>query len=192
MADSSKLVSRAQKGDLNAFDSLVAIYQNQIFSHCFNLTGNYDDAQDLAQEVFIRAYKSLNTFRRQADFGTWLYRIGLNLWINQKRQKTVLALSTDKPLHTLEGELAREIAASEENPLEKVERDEYNGLIRKALYKLSREYRSVLVLRDMEGYSYEDIAGLLDCSLGTVKSRLSRARLKMREEMNTITISLED
>lgn len=186
MADTTKLVSLAQQGDLRAFESLVETYQNRMFSHCCHLTGSYDDAQDLAQEVFIQAYKHLKTFRREADFGTWLYKIAYNQWINKKRQKKIVSISNDEPLFNGDGEFAREIAASEESPLEKVQRDEYYGLVRRALMSLSLEYRSVLVLRDMEGYSYEEIAELLDCSLGTVKSRLNRARRNMREEMKAM------
>ncbi|MEQ8176372.1 MAG: sigma-70 family RNA polymerase sigma factor [Syntrophomonadaceae bacterium] len=191
MTDSTGLVSRAQQGDLSAFELLVETYQNRIFSHCYRLTGSYDDAQDLAQEVFIQAYKHLNTFRRDADFGTWLYKIARNQWINKTRQKKVIAISSDESLFTQNGEFAREIAASEESPLEKLERDEYYGLVRQALMSLTPEYRSVLVLRDMEGYTYEEIAEIVDCSLGTVKSRLNRARRIMRDQVDAVKRSIE-
>lgn len=183
MADSSKLVSLAQQGNKQAFENLVEMYQNRVFSHCYQLTGNYDDAQDLAQDIFIQAFKSLKSFRQEADLGTWLRRITLNRWINIMRQKKVISISMDEPLPNRDGETAREIAASEESPLEKMERDEFNSLVRAALMQLAPEFRSVLILREMEGYSYDEIASLLGCSLGTVKSRLNRARRDMREKM---------
>lgn len=186
MGDSFKLVYRAQQGKLDAFEALVELYQHRIFSHCYHLTGSYDDAQDLAQEVFIQAYKYLNTFRREADFGTWLHKIALNQWLNKQRQKKVVAISIDETFNTWDGEITRELAASAESPQEKVEREEYSTLVRNALMRLSAEYRTVLVLRDIEGYSYEEIAGLLECSLGTVKSRLNRARRNMRNEMEAM------
>ncbi len=188
LTESAKLVSLAQKGDLIAFEKLVVMYQNRLFSHCYQLTGKPEDAQDLAQDVFVQVYKSLKSFRQDADFGTWLRRITINLWINSTRRQKVMQFSLDDPLPTREGDMVREIAASEESPLEKVEREEFNQMVQEALMELAPEYRNVLILREVEGYSYEEIAGLLDCSLGTVKSRLNRARrnlLAVVEKQNT-------
>lgn len=186
MTNSSKLVTRAQDGDLQAFEELVEIYQNRVFSQCYRLSGSYEDAQDLAQEVFFQAYRSLKSFRQDADLGTWLRKITVNLWINSARRKKVVALSMDDPVPAKNGELVREIAASDESPLERVEREEFSAQVRKALSELAPDFRNVLILREIEGYSYEEIASLIRCSIGTVKSRLSRARRQLLEAIAKI------
>lgn len=188
MTNSDMLVTKAKGGDLHSFEELVGIYQNRVFSHCYRLTNSYEDAQDLAQDVFVQAFRSLKSFRQDADFGTWLRKITVNLWINGTRRKKIVSISFDDPLPTKDGEMAREIAASDESPLEKLERDESNAQIRAALFKLAPEFRNVLILREVEGYSYEEISNLLGCTLGTVKSRLNRARKNLVEAMGKISI----
>jgi len=178
------LTEKAQRDDLSAFEELVLIYQDRVYSHCHYLAGNPDDAQDLAQDVFVQAFKGIRSFRNDADFGTWLHRIAVNLWINFcNRNKKVVALSLDEPLPVREGEVSRELAASDENPLEKVERSEFNALVGAALNSLLPEFRTVLVLRELEGYNYDEIAALLGCSLGTVKSRINRGRKALKKEL---------
>lgn len=186
MTDSSDLVRLAQKGNVKAFEQLIVDYQNRVFSYCYQLTGNHDNAQDLAQDVFIQAFKSLKSFRREADFGTWLRRITLNKWINAQRKNKIITVSLNEPVATVKGEYAREIAASDESPAEKIEQKEFLELVWQALGRLSPEFRQVLILRDMEEYSYEEIAHILGCSLGTVKSRLNRGRKYMREEIESL------
>lgn len=186
MTDSNRLVGLAQHGDLQAFEELVQLYQNRVLSYCFQLSGDFEDAHDLAQEVFVQAFRSLKSFRRQADFGTWLRRITLNQWINIQRRKKLLTFSLDEPVSTEKGILEREIAADEDNPLEKLEQAEFFDSIRKALMTLAPEFRAVLILRDMEDYSYEEIAQILGCSLGTVKSRLNRGRKYLRDEIERL------
>lgn len=186
MTDSNRLVGLAQRGDLQAFEELVQLYQNRILSYCFQLSGNFEDAHDLAQEVFVQAFRSLKSFRREADFGTWLRRITLNQWINMQRRNKIVTFSLDEPLSTEEGIFEREIAADQDNPLERLEQEEFADLIRKALLKLAPEFRTVLILRDMEDYSYDEIAQILECSLGTVKSRLNRARRYLRDEIERL------
>jgi RNA polymerase sigma-70 factor (ECF subfamily) len=186
LTDSSDLVRLAQKGNVKAFEQLIVDYQNRVFSYCYQLTGNHDNAQDLAQDVFIQAFKSLKSFRREADFGTWLRRITLNKWINAQRKNKIITVSLNEPVATVKGEYAREIAASDESPAEKIEQKEFLELVWQALGRLSPEFRQVLILRDMEEYSYEEIAHILGCSLGTVKSRLNRGRKYMREEIESL------
>lgn len=186
MTNRSDLVRFAQKGSARAFEKLIEEYQNRVFSYCYRLTGNYENAQDLAQEVFIQAYRSLNSFRREADFGTWLRRITLNKWINSQRKNAIATVSLNEPIAASDGEYVREIAASEEGPVEKIERQEFLELVERALGRLSLEFRQVLVLRDMEEYSYEEIANILGCSPGTVKSRISRGRKYLRAEIEKL------
>lgn len=186
MTTASILVQKACRGDLEAFEQLVLLYQDRVYSHCVNLTGNYDDGQDLAQEVFVRAFRGISSFRGQADFGTWLHRIAINCWINwinMKKNKNWNTLSIDETLTFENSELKREIAATEESPLESVERQEFQAAVRQAVDHLAPEFSSVLILREMEGYSYQEIADIMECSLGTVKSRISRARRDLKQEI---------
>lgn len=186
LTDSNDLVRLAQKGNIKAFEQLITDYQNRVFSYCYQLTGNHDNAQDLAQDVFIQAFKSLKSFRREADFGTWLRRITLNKWINAQRKNKIITVSLNEPVATVKGEYAREIAAGDESLEEKVEQEEFLELVWRALGRLGLEFRQVLILRDMEEYSYEEIANILQCSLGTVKSRLNRGRKHLREEIESL------
>jgi RNA polymerase sigma-70 factor (ECF subfamily) len=183
-----ELVKQAQKNDLGAFEELVRIYKDRIYGLCYQLTNNQADAQDLAQEVFIRAYTGLASFRNEADFGTWLHRIAVNQWINFKRkQKRHNFISLDAPIQTSEGEMTREVAVAEEDPQEIYEQMELQGFVRKALDQLSTEHRTVLVLRELQGYSYDEIASVVGCTLGTVKSRINRARQALKEMVNALS-----
>ncbi|NLK52307.1 MAG: sigma-70 family RNA polymerase sigma factor [Syntrophomonadaceae bacterium] len=177
-----ELVKKAQHNDLGAFEQLVHIYKDRIFGLCLQLTRNQADAQDLAQETFIRAYTNLGSFRFEADFGTWLHRIAINQGINfQRKQKRDNLISLDAPIQTDEGEITRDLAATGEDPEELFEQRELQNSVHQALDKLSPEHRMVLVLREFQGYSYEEISTLMDCSLGTVKSRINRARQALRD-----------
>ncbi len=185
MEDTVLLVKRAQNNDIDAFERLVHIYQNKVYALCVHLAGNAADAQDLAQEALIRAFRSLGSFRNEADFGTWLHRITVNVWLNFRRKNSGrVTLSLDDPYVGDSGsEVRREVASSDGDPLLELEEKEFRGLVRAALDDLSGEHRAVLVLREIEGYSYEEVSRMLGCSLGTVKSRLSRAREMMRRRM---------
>lgn len=179
-----ELLLKAQSGDLQAFEELVLLYQDRVYTHCMHLAGNGHDAQDLAQEVFVQAYRKLKSFRLESDLGTWLHRIAVNLWINMSRKnRKVVTISLDEPLPTQEGEVLRELAASEETPLEKVERGETVDFLRRILNSLPPDFKTVLILREVEGYSYEEIAGITGNSLGTVKSRINRARKALVKEL---------
>jgi RNA polymerase sigma-70 factor (ECF subfamily) len=178
------LIEKAQRDDLDAFGELVLIYQDRVYSHCHYLAGNPEDAQDLAQDVFVQGFKGIRSFRNDADFGTWLHRIAVNQWINFcRRNKKVVTFSLDEPLTVHEGEVSRELAASDESPLEKVERSEFNAMVGTALNSLLPEFRIVLILREIEGYNYDEIASILECSLGTVKSRINRGRKALKKEL---------
>ncbi|WP_328597361.1 sigma-70 family RNA polymerase sigma factor [Heliobacterium mobile] len=185
------LVMRAQKGDLSAFEQLVLAYQSRIYSLALNLTSNADDAQDLSQEVFIRAYSALGTFRLEADFGTWLHRIAVNTWINmQRKHKKVTYISLDEPVHNGESDMSREVAAATERPDELYEEKEFREQVRTVLKELTDEHRTVLVLREVYGYSYDEVAQMLNCTLGTVKSRLNRAKQAFKDKLTSMSEQL--
>lgn len=184
MDNNRLLVKRAQNGDYSAFEELVRIYQNKIYALSINLAGNREDAQDLAQEALIKAFRAIGSFRNEADFGTWIYRITVNAWLNYRRKNSGSIISLDEAfLRDDGGEMRRELAATSDDPLQTLEKKEFKDLVHLALNSLSDEHRTVLVLRELEGYSYEEVSQLLGCSLGTVKSRLSRAREVMRRRV---------
>ncbi len=181
------LVEKSQKGDTRAFEQLVILYQDKIYMLCYQLTGNYADAQDLAQNVFIKAYRALHGFRNEADFGTWLHRIAVNLSINERRKRKP-DVYLDNPVQTTEGEMPRLVASDAEDPEIAYENKEFRNLVRYALQELSPEHRTVLVLREMQGYSYDEIANMLECSLGTVKSRINRGRQSLKEKITQLAV----
>jgi len=188
VGETSLLVKRAKEKDLSAFEELVRIHQNKVYALSLQLSGNRDDAQDLAQEAFIRAFKALGSFRNEADFSTWLHRITVNVWLNSRRKNGGKQLvSLDEPYRGEDGsEVRYEVASNDGDPLQALEEKDLRGLVRTALDGLSEEHRTVLVLREIEGYSYEEISRMLGCSLGTVKSRISRAREVMRRRMTEL------
>jgi RNA polymerase sigma-70 factor (ECF subfamily) len=155
----------------------VARYQDRLFNTVYRLTDNAEDAQDVVQETFLSAYQSLDTFKGEAQFFTWLYRIAMNTAISLKR-KHKGALSIDG----VNGEGAVEPMDGSEasRPGHALEQREQNQRIQKALRLLSPEHRAVLVLKDMEGQKYETIAEILQVPIGTIRSRLHRARMELR------------
>lgn len=185
MDDTKLLVKQSQQGNTRAFEQLVNIYQDKIYTLCCQLTGNRADAEDLAQNAFIKAYRSLPSFRNEADFGTWLYRIAVNLSINEKRKRKP-EVYLDSPVQTREGEMPRMVASDTDSPEDVYEKKEFREMIREALGELSAEHKAVLVLREIQGYSYEEIAVMLDCSLGTIKSRINRARQTLKKEITRL------
>jgi RNA polymerase sigma-70 factor (ECF subfamily) len=188
--DVSLLIEQAKAGNKKAFEKLVNIYQEQVYTLSFYLAKNHNDAQDLAQEVFIKAYKNIRSFRQEADLGTWLHRIAVNSWYNMQRtmnKKQVFSL--DDPLQTENGEVERTVVDDDpsHDPLAQVEEKDFLVMVQQALQDLPEEFRTVLVLREIEGYTYKEIASIMECSLGTVKSRLSRARDALKEKLEHLS-----
>ncbi|MEW5762937.1 MAG: sigma-70 family RNA polymerase sigma factor [Bacillota bacterium] len=182
MESTEFLIRRAQKGDTGAFAELVTLYQHKVYTLCYHLAGNHADAEDLAQDVFMRAFGAIEGFRNEADFGTWLHRIAVNVWLNSRRRQPQ-AVSLDNPVVTDEGEIPRALAAADPPPEQVLEALELRLQVRRALAELPPEYRAVLVLREMYGYTYEEIGRFLACNVGTVRSRLNRARRALREKI---------
>lgn len=177
-----QLICKAQKKDLAAFEQLVNIYQGRVYALAQRLTGNPTDAQDLAQEAFVRAYLALESFRGDAGFGTWLHRITVNAWLNsQRKQRVDVSFSLDEPLQTGEGRMQREVPSWEHDPERIIMDLQISEFMQKALDDLSKPQKAVLLLREVEELSYEEIAVTLNCSLGTVRSRLSRAKEALRK-----------
>lgn len=174
-----KLVLAAQKGDVNAFNQLVLAYQGLAYNVAYRILGNADKAADATQDAFLRGYRALHQFRG-GSFKTWLLRIVTNCCYDQLR---VLQRRPTSPIDDLveDDEHSTILEDSDESPQERVERLELDGFIQEALEALPEDQRVVLVMSDIEGMSYEEIAEVTSVALGTVKSRLSRARGKLRD-----------
>jgi len=178
-------VRSAIQGDLGSFEQLVLMYQDKLFSLSLKLTGSDRDAEDLAQEVFVKAYRNITTFRGDADFGTWLHRIAVNTWLNQKRKKgPKVAYSLDEPLNSDEGTVKREIADASYEPERLALNAQLGERLHIAVESLPKDQKATLLLREVEDYSYEEIAQIMACSVGTVRSRLARAREALKRNFN--------
>ena len=174
------LVARAKQGDQDAFSQLVEANQNKIYTLALRMTGHPEDGADLAQEAFLRAWRSLPSFQGESSFSTWLYRLASNLCIDflrrEKRRKAAAVVSLDDE----DAAYPLEIPDHRFTPESELERKELRAHVGQALCKLSDEHRQVLVLRELEGLSYGEIAAQLGLESGTVKSRIARARLALR------------
>jgi RNA polymerase sigma-70 factor (ECF subfamily) len=181
--DERELVSRCQAGDLSAFDNLMQQYEKKVYSLCFRMTGRPDDAADLAQDAFLKAYRAIHAFKGQSSFSTWLFRIVTNTCLDERRRRgrRPSVFSLDRPLETKDGELALTLPDNSPDPLAAVVQSELQAEIQRLLNMLPADQKMVLILRDLEGYSYDEIAAALNITLGTVKSRLNRARSRLRE-----------
>lgn len=177
--DDRRLIAECLAGHTPAFGALVRRYQDRLYNAVLRVADNPEDAADVVQEAFLNAYQSLNSFKGDAEFFTWLYRIAFNAAISLRRKR--------KAVVSLDGGSDEKGAAEPEDRSEYVrvgaalERSEEDAKLMAALGRLSPEHRVVLVLKDLEGQKYEDIAAVLDVPIGTVRSRLHRARLELRE-----------
>jgi RNA polymerase sigma-70 factor (ECF subfamily) len=177
----NELIDRTLDGDTEAFGCLVSRYQDRLYNTLVHVGGSFDEARDIVQEAFVQAFVKLDTFQRAAGFYTWLYRIAFNLRIGlARRERRRAALQQAQRLTGGESE-QRELGPSA--PLESAE---CARQVRAALDLLAEDYREVLVLRDMDGCCYEEIARILHVPLGTVRSRLHRARAQLREHLQPV------
>jgi len=182
--DESTLVSQAREGDKSAFGELVRRYEGKIFRLAQHVTQNREDAEDVLQETFMKAYEHLDQFKGDSKFYTWIVRIAVNQALMKlRRRKTDKTVSIDETIDTGEDTVVREIAAWDENPEQQFSRDELGSILDTAVRSLEPLYRSVFVLRDIEDLSTEETAEALGLSVPAVKSRLLRARLQLREKL---------
>jgi RNA polymerase sigma-70 factor (ECF subfamily) len=178
----SELILKCKNGNVEAFEELVLKYQRQIYTVAYRFMGNHEDASDLAQEAFIKAYKSIDRFRGESSLKTWLYHIVANVCRDElRKRKKGQVLSLDAPISTEEGEITRQTEDWTYAPDLIYESKEAQYFIQEAINQLTPEYKEVIILREIQGFSYEEIAQHLGCSLGTIKSRLNRARKAMRD-----------
>jgi len=182
----SYLVERALDNDLAAFEKLVSRYQSKIVSYATRMLSDADEAEDVAQEAFVKAYRSLESFRGASSFSTWLYRIATNLCIDRVRKRKrspQQAYSLDEPMDKEEERGGRDVPDDSGEPSKNIEREELKAQVRQTVAEMPEKLRSVLVMCDIQGMSYDDIAGILDCPIGTVKSRLFHARADLARRM---------
>jgi RNA polymerase sigma-70 factor (ECF subfamily) len=181
VVDDAQLIDRALAGQSAAFGELVVRYQDRLYNTLACTLGCAEDARDIVQDAFVQAYLKLESFQREAAFYTWLYRIAFNLAVSRRRRQ--------RPSQSVE--VLREQAGEEPldrsgAPADRIEQQERAAQVRAALAQLSEDHRAVLVLREIEGNCYETIAQMLDVPLGTVRSRLRRARLQLKEHLREV------
>jgi RNA polymerase sigma factor (sigma-70 family) len=175
------LVKRARRGDLKAYDELVQRYQQRIYATIYHMTSNHEDANDIAQDSFIKAYQALKSFKGGSSFYTWLYRIAVNKTINflkQRKNKHHFSLN-DLDFNT-ENNPDLVALISDKTPLRDVGLTELQKKLNEALLKLSEPHRMVVVLHDVQGQSHDEIAEIMGCNIGTVRSRLFYARQQLQ------------
>lgn len=178
------LVQQAKSGDVSAFTELITRYERKIFRLARNITQNQEDAEDVLQEVFLKAYTHLNSFEGNSKFYTWLVRIAVNESLMKlRKRKTDKLVSLDEPVDTGEEEVVREIAVWENTPESRYSQTELRRILDEAVAALAPIYRTVFQLRDVEELSTEDTSEVLGLTIPAVKSRLLRARLQLREKL---------
>ena len=177
-----QLVEMAQNGDKLAFEQLVVRYEGKIYNLIVHLVGNRTIAKDILQETFISVYRSLNNFKGKSKFSTWLYKIAVNYCLMHRRKKK-MTVSLDDYLKTDKGEKPKQIADWADSPAASTENSELKDKLNSAIDELDDEYKSVLILSDVEGFSNKEINKVLGLSVPAIKSRLHRARLFLREKL---------
>src|SRR5690349_10511800 len=184
VTDEMALVHAAKRGDLEAFSQLVNRYDRNIFRIAQHITHNEEDAQDVVQDAFLKAYQNLEQFQENSKFYTWLVRIAVNeALMKLRKRRTDRTVSLDEDVETEEGSMPREVADWSPNPEQLYGQSELGDILKKTIQGLPPGFRTVFVLRDIEGLSTEETAEMLGLSVPAVKSRLLRARLQLRERL---------
>ena len=181
------LVRAIQAGDMAAFDQMVVKHKDKLFNMVYWLLGDYQEANDCSQEIFIKVFKSIKKFRSESSFSTWLYRIAINTCKNRLKSSAYRWKKKTVPLENPEsskgGNLSYKIQNNSPSPANELEKKERLMMIQKAINALPQEQNRVIVLRDIQGLSYQEISDITGLNLGTVKSRLARARLELRKNL---------
>lgn len=179
-----ELVQRSRNGDTAAFEELIQSYEKRIFNIALRMTGNREDSSDIAQEVCIKIFKSISKFKEDASFSTWVYRITSNVCIDEmrKRKNNVVPLIFAGE----DGEMEIPVASQDKLPEEIAESNEMSRLIKTCISQLAPEHKTIVVFRDIYDYTYEEISKILNISIGTVKSRLNRARNILKTKIKSM------
>lgn len=187
MVELSNAITAACKSeDRKAFDQLVQRHHKQAYNVAYRMTGNHTDAEDLTQETFLKAYRFFDKYKRDMPFENWLYRIMSNLFIDWLRRRPKAQVrSLDEPIRLEEGETLLDLPDTAEGPESLALASELDGEMQAALNTLSEDFRLTVVLSDIEGLSYEEVSEVMGCSIGTVRSRLHRARRLLRDKLRS-------
>lgn len=181
----SLLVRRAQEGDLSAYDDLVRRYQERVYATVYHMTSNHEEANDLVQEAFIKGFRAIKTFKGEASFYTWIYRIAVNKTINfLKQRKSRVHMSLNDVDFNAEHDPDLVALVSEKTPRRNIDLSELQEKLNAAMQKLSETHRIVVTLHDIQGLSHEEIGKILDCNVGTVRSRLFYARQQLQATLS--------
>lgn len=178
MKDESQLINRALAGDSSAYGVLVQRYQDRLYSAIVNVVGCRVEAEDVVQDAFVQAYVKLDTFQQNSKFFTWIYRIAFNAALSRRRRRRV-TVSVEQSRE----DTGNEPESDDDAPEDRMMREERVGEVQRALLELTEDHRAILILREMQEMAYEDIADVLNISIGTVRSRLSRARNALRDQL---------
>ena len=188
MADLTEklLIERCKQGDRDAFDTLVRNYEKRVYNLAYRLSGHYDDANDISVDAFLRVFQALRLFRGDANFSTWLFRIVTNVYLDRrKRMRNKQHLSLQEYIDLEETSIARQIEDPSPTPDQLAESSEKTSILQTAIASLQDYQRVMVVLYHTEGLSYEEIAQVMELPIGTVKSRLNRARLVLRDKLGS-------
>ena len=185
-ATDQEIVEAVLAGDQHRFAKLVERYRMPITNYVYRMLGHYEDAVDLSQGVFLKAYAALGSYRPRFPFSAWLFRIARNAAIDELRRRRLATVSLDQPMETDEGALGREVAGPDPGPEAQFLRTELQGRIETAIGELAEKYREPLVLRHAGGLSYDEISEALELPLGTVKTRIFRAREALRGSLSDV------
>lgn len=180
-----ELINAFKGGDKAAFQELVLKYEQRVYNHCLRMIGDEEESYDLTQEVFLKVFRKIGSYEHTYSFYTWLYRITVNACIDfmrrKKRAVQSVSLSSGASEEGSEGQREQDIADSSFVPEDTALNQELNEVLNAAIGQLSEKLRAIIILKEIEGFSYEEIADILNCSRGTVKSRLFRARERLKE-----------
>jgi RNA polymerase sigma-70 factor (ECF subfamily) len=187
--DDDVMIRAFQTGDREAFDRLVTRHRDEVFNLCYRFLGDYEDANDAAQEAFIKAFRGLRKFRFDSAFSTWLYRIAVNTCKNRlnskahRQRRRTVALDNPGPDG---GAAGYQVRNGSPDPAARLERKERAAMVQRAIDRLDSDRKTVVILRDIQGLAYEEIAAVTGLALGTVKSRIARARADLREKLRSV------
>ena len=186
MADKQEkvLIKKSKKGDAQAFEELILSYHKKVLNLAYRMLGSVSDAEDAAQEIFIKVFRTLYSFNERSAFSTWLYKVATNVCLDilrkRKRQNGGAMVSINR-YNSQDDEYELPIEDRAPSPYEEAQKKEAMRALNSALDLLGEEQRAVIVMRDINGLSYEEIADVMECSLGTIKSRINRSRLALRK-----------
>ena len=182
--DDLVLIERTKAGDRAAFNDLIYRYESRAYQYAYRLTSSSEEASDIVSDAFLRVFNAIHNFKGQSAFTTWLYRIITNCYLDsRKKERSRPVVSLDSAVATDEGEFERQVEDTGATPDEEVEKKERERLVQRALLRIPDYQRAMLVMYHVENLSYEEIAEALDLPIGTVKSRLNRARLSLRDQL---------